>query len=251
MSGTLAITVRTKAGEIHRMTRPANLTYYFVHNVKFLSQDEAYLAEYIDQWQKMRGDWPHLGDSRENHNPIEVLAPQGYGLMVLDYQTNRILTCQLYFTVGEAWAFGDQVDDTEDGLWFTDLFTAGKLLSLKIRGRKERPVPADELSRVDLLTKIVRDRLSTLCHIDMSPWQVVNFPYTIDSWQQFRDECRSSFGLTENEEAVWQEWIANMERRVKTSSGGMSPMSRAIWYLAQLGLEAEAREAAENDVEGN
>ncbi len=69
MGGTLATTLRRKDGTTHKMARWTNVLPDFVHDIRFLEKDEAYLDDYMSMWYDMAADWD------ENHQTGQFRLP--------------------------------------------------------------------------------------------------------------------------------------------------------------------------------
>lgn len=101
------------------MCRWTNPLPAFFADTRWLDGDETHLDEYLTQWNEMRADWnEHGGDEQEVpevgddmwskwddkfhfnmtsvYAPYPFMAPHGYGLVVIDYQTKTMLHSQGY-----------------------------------------------------------------------------------------------------------------------------------------------------------
>jgi len=104
MGGCISITVRTIEGKEHRMCRWTNSLPKFVNNTKLIDKDEDHLQEYLKVWEDM-SDAYNSGDTKDMpmadvYVPNSGLYPVEYGLVLIDYQTNTILTSQNYCNIG-------------------------------------------------------------------------------------------------------------------------------------------------------
>lgn len=79
MGGYLSVVIRTSSGSVEKMSNWTNYLPYFVANDMFFEENNAYIQNYINQM-----------DSEG------VLVPEGYGLVVLDFMSKSILSCQGY-----------------------------------------------------------------------------------------------------------------------------------------------------------
>lgn len=88
MGGSVSVTIREPNGQEHRMLRWTNSMPWAINSVRMLSEkpDPAHLAQYL----KNRNEW-----DEEGH-----LAPDGYGLVVVDFVTHTLLSHQGYTTFG-------------------------------------------------------------------------------------------------------------------------------------------------------
>jgi hypothetical protein len=76
MGGSVSVTIREADGTEHRMVRWTNAFPEVVDHLRFLKKDPEYLSDY-------------------NDGP-PTLAPDGYGLIVLDHQKDTVLSMQGY-----------------------------------------------------------------------------------------------------------------------------------------------------------
>lgn len=216
MGGTLAVTIRDHDGVVHRTARWTNPTPFFIHNLRFIEKDRAYLRDYLNTWYKMREDWLKYGDTPQNPSPMSacyttdesmVLAPQGYGLLVIDYVTSVVLHRQNYTTYGNLFFIG-QHQELEERAYAATLFDAGKLHNIKtIDWRTREEVPLIYTNGAEFITQTYRYGLEVTANIDMSPWQITSLKDTCEAWLVFRQTCDNLIGLTDQDKAVWDEWF--------------------------------------------
>lgn len=134
MGGTIAVTLRKPDGIVHKMARWTNPLPEFVTNLAMINKDPSHVDEWMEQWNGMAKDWDdHLpeieaarkkyGDKFWDHLNVKfrfpmtacyggyrLLAPTGYGLVVIDQQKNHILTSQGYCSFGVVHAAGISLD---------------------------------------------------------------------------------------------------------------------------------------------
>lgn len=228
MGGTLAVTIRDHDGVVHRMARWTNPTPFFINNLRFIEKDREHLKSYLDTWHKMRADWVQFGDSPQNPSPMSgcyatdesmVLAPQGYGLLVIDYVTGVVLHRQNYTTYGAHFLIGmgeNGLEEIAEDSYIATLYDAGKLRALKLvrlgnDDEEDKPVELAYSSGMELVTQVHTQRLTMTFDIDMSPWQIVAFQNTREAWQVFRQMCDNLIGLTDQDKAAWEEWFDERE----------------------------------------
>lgn len=85
MGGSIRVIVREENGKVHKMTRWTNQLPYIVKNPKFYKSDKEWLDQYIE------------GAKNSDYNQGEqYLAPEDYGIVVLDYMKKKILSSQCY-----------------------------------------------------------------------------------------------------------------------------------------------------------
>jgi hypothetical protein len=85
MGGAVAVTVRKKDGTVFPMCRWTNSLPYWIKSREFIQNPEKQMEKFIEYGE--RSDYNH-SNSR--------LAPEGYGLVVIDLKDNKIYTHQNY-----------------------------------------------------------------------------------------------------------------------------------------------------------
>lgn len=103
MGGTIAITVRLPDGTEHRMARWTNALPNFLVNAKFYEKDSHHAQEYVKRGKDMQEDYKKHKKDRKFEFPMSPvyggytqLAPDGYGLVVVDMVNNKVLHSQGY-----------------------------------------------------------------------------------------------------------------------------------------------------------
>src|ERR1700744_2030870 len=110
MGGSVAVAIRKRNGEIICRDRWTNSTPFYFKSLRMREGDEAFVQEYLDL-AKDKKDAPHV-----------PLAPLGYGLVVIDYVTNHMLSMQGYSSYDqftELDAFGP-IRDTDEKASFQE-----------------------------------------------------------------------------------------------------------------------------------
>lgn len=250
MGGSIAVTIREVNGAEHRMCRWTNATPNFVKSFKTWKHDSRHIEDYVRTWREMREDWEtHRDTGKFVHPMTEVyaqhpyLAPCEYGLLIVDHQSNSILSCQGYtrydrFYYGmllsdmRSWRQagnlvmfpGGEVPDPKAAFFdddqpdscrvIRDWCDAGKVTWEFPSGHKSRyQVTAEALwSACD---RVWDDRGSPEYHsdlkLDWSPWRCVAYPETLAGWQEFSNEINLlGFSLDAQEKALWAEWFQDM-----------------------------------------
>ena len=96
MGGGIAVTARRANGEILRMCRWTNPLPFFFQNMRFVGGDESHLDEYLEQWHDFMRQAPEGDEMDREMVAHDKLAPYWYGLVVIDYQTKKVLSLQGY-----------------------------------------------------------------------------------------------------------------------------------------------------------
>ena len=112
MGGSIAVTIRTPDGEIHKMARCTNTLPSFVMNPRFLASDREWVEKYLAYWHALCKDWrdnQSTGNFRRRDTPYyaphQICAPLEYGLVFLDMQEKVIHDCQGYTTFDAVYAY--------------------------------------------------------------------------------------------------------------------------------------------------
>lgn len=199
MGGSIAVTIRKKNGEIHKMIRWTNPTPYFVENLKFIKKDEKYLQEYFDE---------------KKNDPYYVdfcLAPEDYGLLLIDYMTNTILHSQNYTNYGSQHfsslalsIFQHESDEIQN---IKDLYDAKKLTFYKYvanTGWKRA-----ELISFDKLIQIAMNReYLGKFEINMKPWKIKRFTQEKKDLKEMKKEIKKlGFKISIKENNVWKKFF--------------------------------------------
>lgn len=85
MGGSVAVTVRKKDGTVVPMCRWTNSLSYWIKSKKFLTDPTAVMESFIE-----------AGKESPYNQEDSLVAPEGYGLVVIDLKTETILTYQDY-----------------------------------------------------------------------------------------------------------------------------------------------------------
>jgi len=259
MGGSIAVTARRANGETVRMCRWTNSLPYFFQDARWLDGDETHLDEYLKQWYVMRDDyernnpgpkpddddaadaWRKWSDAFE-HNmtsvyaPYPFLAPHGYGLVVIDYQTQTVLSMQGYSALTEVFPdsferVGPFPENPPDLGPLTSVLAVSRQGQAKkvarIMGLFERrclyvmprgssslesavPVPDIETAK-----NLVNDKDAWFAYrffIKPDPWKVLTFPETPDGADEFHDTLIDlGFRFTAQEKDLWNEFRRQWE----------------------------------------
>lgn len=124
MGGHVAVTVRLSPQEEYRMTWGTN-GLYLIRDREFLEQSGEYWAERLKAW-------------RTNDELTGELAPFGYGFVLVDFVTRRILSLQGYTSVGR-YNLVHLHNGPEDFDWLVDLIAHDKVQHVRALQRVNDP----------------------------------------------------------------------------------------------------------------
>jgi len=262
MGGTVAVTLRTEDGAEHRMARWTNIFPETVHNLGFISGDLSYWNNSLKRFYEMKQDWDdnhkeyekRQAERPDDHEYQDVfrfpmtpcygdytsLAPEGYGLIVLDQVEKKILEMQGYTSFGEEMnaSIGMSMDwdamqeikngqlsvedymesvrqkgDENRALDFYNMCEAGRVAALRSYNMKIGDFEDSSLQGVPT-EQIFKDHIANARRgidrfaLDLSPYTVERFDEDSEGAIQMRKRILElGFGLSDEEERFWQEWI--------------------------------------------
>ncbi len=213
MGGCVSVTIRTINGKEHRMCRWTNSLPNFVNNINLINKDEGHLQKYIKVWEDMSNSY-NSGDTinmpmSNIYVPNAGLYPTGYGLVLIDYQTNTILTSQSYSslgTIGSSEAglakmgrYQDKEKIQSEEERISDLFKRAKEVILRdLSERNIEDITLEEFS------KYGSEYMYAL--LDMSPWTIKDYlEDEID--KMLEDILEMGFVLNDLEHKGWIEFM--------------------------------------------
>lgn len=238
MGGSVAVTIREPNGTEHRMCRWTNTLPWGINNVKMLAAepDPEHLADYLKEWQAMRADYLKNKDTgnfeynmTDCYAPYPLLAPMGYGLVLVDFKTHTLITKQGYAgfnTLAAVTMWGEWATRGKGGALAQqqslDAVLAGKSGSTTIRlagwwkaGRVlgvgyyekgkacERPQMMNAETVEDFLLSLTIDD-----HIVLDPAPFTVIEATDKPWTEVLEIVKGlGFELTPEEMAEWDEAI--------------------------------------------
>jgi hypothetical protein len=136
MGGAVGFTIRESDGTEHRMCRFTNYLPWYIVNKKMLDKDPEHLKFYTDSWKDLRKEAeedPECFQARMYGN-YPYLAPTGYGLIVVDWQKDVIVSMQNYstfnritYTAAKLDIDGFDDDPESDAHRLRELYEAGKV----------------------------------------------------------------------------------------------------------------------------
>lgn len=260
MGGTVAVTLRTEDGAEHRMSRWTNIFPSTVHHLGFISGSLDYWTDSLERWYGMKKDWD---DNHEEYERRRIerpddyeyrdkafrfpmtpcygdgtyLAPDGYGLIVMDQEKKKILEMQGYTSFGHTniasvslgmdrqasadiikgkLLLSDYIESLrgqEDNcaVEFYDLCEAGKVVA-----REKYNKARGDFDWIDLRESSTEEKFKVIngkptfgyFALDLSPYTVERFDEDSEGAIQMRKRILElGFVLSDKEEKFWQEWI--------------------------------------------
>ncbi|MBS3146067.1 hypothetical protein J4471_00020 [Candidatus Woesearchaeota archaeon] len=263
MGGSIGVTVREENGKEHRMCRWTNTLPWFITNLRFLNKDPKHLEAYLEQWNIMKADYDNhknewesikqkYGRDAWNHEPFEnnmtgcyapyaFLAPQGYGLVVVDMQKDIVLDFQGYTSLDtihgvsiasdmssvapglHEFVIGGQQtkklskkafylkNDFLNSVRFRELFEAGRITKAIMDIRyPDKLISLNGKSLNDTIDLLENDVEKFLQFpINMSPYEVIKYKeHNSKEAQRMQVKIKElGFTLSDEEESMWDEWI--------------------------------------------
>lgn len=230
MGGTVSVIIREEDGKVHKMARWTNSLPYFIKNMKFINKDKEYLNNYLKAFYDMKSDYEknkESGNFQFNMTDVYIpdsgyISPIEYGIVVIDYQTSKIVHCQGYSSLDLL--FMSEVDkiyrETEDDrICIQEIIDNKRIKSLrgfydKEAGLHEFPVEYKTINgqmEVVLSGGLKKDDV-LYPHgytLDISPWEVIRFEDNnkIEFLKTKEKIKELGFEITEEDEKNWEEFI--------------------------------------------
>lgn len=227
MGGTISFTLREVDGTEHRMSRWTNMTPHAVVNLALLEKRKSHIQGILEPWYEMCEDYRRNSSSRQFKLPMTDvyvpavgLAPDGYGLLVVDLHRELILSMQGYTNYTRIFGL---YDDSGRSFWRDEEMQTLLQAPLpeEISYGEGSAKTAIRLYRAGRLTFVpYSDESATPSKVwpksihfehisvDMQPFRVVSFPETAQGARDFRGTLiELGFSLSAKEEAQWAEWI--------------------------------------------
>lgn len=150
MGGTITIAIR-RDGATTSMNRWTNIMPTALHDPAFLDMAVPAVEGFLSNWREMAEDWrangpdgPFVHEMTDVYAPYPApLAPNGYGLVVVDDARKEILSLQSYCGIGYVnWLEGtggemaNSIDGGEKAALVRDLFRANRIASYTARARE-------------------------------------------------------------------------------------------------------------------
>lgn len=227
----VALTIRRKNGDIHKMAVNVDSISSFLNDVRICNEDKEYIDKFVE------AQWGNLIKRYKNSTRREVklylfngishsrLAPFQRGLILLDYKTNNLINMQNYTSVG-----GDSATFIRDKGSDRRKNTEGFLKASRICSYREWhysppngvvPIITANPTIPFLEEKFeLATRLSFHVDFDLSPLKLTNYP----CWKSFGDSATRistnyfyqhlrelGFKLSKKEEKLWREFKISVQ----------------------------------------
>lgn len=161
MGGSVAWTIRCSDGTQHRMCRWTNLVGDLVWLDGFQDEDPDAIEVVLRGWRKMAADYEANHASGEFESAITPwcapypygLRPAEYGIIVTDFQTKTMISCQDYSPLNKCSAWGKDVPETLRDI--IDRIEAGADCNESIPDRRDASISN---SKRELLFVALRER---------------------------------------------------------------------------------------------
>ena len=217
------MTLRLPNGIEHRMCRWTNIMPWAFTNLALIESRPEHIAALLEQWLLMKADWEKsqaAGTKPENnmtdfYAPHQVLAPNGYGLVVVDMVNKVIAHSQGYTDIGTIFSAsfhdGPTSDPDSNAYRFKQLFDSGKIKEFRQWGREKPPITDFAGMSADaVITSLgmAGDRTGDFI-VDMSPYTVERYAeHDYASAVKLRERVLElGFVLTSKEEELWNDWF--------------------------------------------
>jgi len=238
VGGSIGLTLRVQEGEEYRMTRWTNILPWALTNLQLLEKNPVHTEVLLRRWLEMRADWEANCETGEfafpmtsTYFPTDGLVPVEYGLIVVDFVRNVILTNQGYTSVGGFYLISGEdrhrdvaremsdpynPENESELSRFGRLWKAGKIRSRQVWNGKayvEIPVEPEPWEGIfDALHEGPEDGFDSYFYlVDMSPFTVEKYEPDTEGWTAMKARILElGFALTPEEEAGWTAWFARL-----------------------------------------
>lgn len=245
MGGSVGFTLREENKKEHRMCRWTNGMPEFFRSLNFINKQYQHYIDYLKIWYEMVQDREMVISGKQEtyeHNMTEVyapypfLAPMDYGLVVVDYSTNTIISQQNYcgfdldfFTFVSIYNNSNISDDPEHFVSDkSELYQYKELIeNKKVTGLiyfEKNKIDSEKFDRLlntsivtwekieEILKKYKKDRSSAddygSFEIDFTPWKLFQYEKTSEQTLKMKQHVIDlGFTLSKEEEALWKEEI--------------------------------------------
>ena len=240
MGGTVSVTVREEDGTEHRMERWTNALSHFVTNLKLCQKDPKHLKEYLSTWKDFEDDWKKNGHKfdRDKGNyevfenqmtpcyyPAVGLAPVDYGLVVIDFKTNNILSMQGYTSLNVVlgssirMAMGGYEDPDEldrfKELLYDRRITTYETVAFGLGGSGTIKEDLTNAKPCQVLNRFKDDGRHVgieYLHVDLSPFTLEDFEESAQGALAMKGRLAElGFRYTKKEDKGWLDWITDRE----------------------------------------
>lgn len=221
MGGQIKVIIREENGKIHKHERWTNPMPYFVKTSKFLEKNKAHIKNYIQNCNKEK--------------TCSNLSPVDYGIVVFDFKSNIILSCQSYTGfnfirnglveayINEDWDLFIQCEGyTDEELKnFKNLFENKKIISYNLlkNDNSNEKIFFDSTDKIFLKYLIDKDKRDEICvcgfNLDLSPFALFKFSENAEGLKEFKNkmiELNFVFSTEDNKE--WDNYVKEINERI-------------------------------------
>lgn len=220
MGGTVAVTIRFEDGTVEPMGRWTNSLPGFFQDVKFVKKDQSHLDEYLRDWFEMKDDWDKNHKSGRFEFPMTPcygnwrhIAPTGYGLVVIDYKTETILSMQGYSSLNTFHSSRILMNNNESReeiaeaiKHFVENGHAYYILRTDFEGlhRKKYIGTIEEF----IIWNEKNWHEIFQIEFDLTPWKIIHIDETQEGAKAFFEKLiELDFDIPEADQNYWKEWI--------------------------------------------
>lgn len=210
MGGIIAVTVRALDSTEYRMARWTNGLSDYITNINLCNKNQDHIDQYLNRWKEMETDWINNKDTGKFKFPMTscylpdsyLLAPIGYGLVVVDYVENFILHSQGYTRIGSI--NSSALCDPEDLERFDQFKVANRIK--KINFWEEEGFTINDINQ---MTAVEIRSLDAYFEMDMSPFEVIRYgEHDRDELKRMQSKIVDlGFTLSEEELQMWEDFV--------------------------------------------
>lgn len=237
MGGSIGVTIREENGIIHKMCRWTNSLPDFFKSIQFIEKDVDYLQKYLSTWYEMVKEYKdHIDGVKplpkitmvDVYAPYPFFAPMEYGLVVIDYQNNKVYSAQGYSSfvskINNAMIIQD-LKHKEDKQFWKELCEKKLLIFekyYKANNNDEnyegeivnQQISFEELA--DLLNKNRTEKNYLQFKINVEPWEFIRFEETLKGFTEFKEKLLSEgFDFSDEDEKNWSDYFLILTEREK------------------------------------
>ena len=204
MGGSIGVTIRTPDGEIHKMERWTNSTYYTFTDPKFMAGDPDTLKEYLDTWYEMcksyddgtyKEDSPMAGIYCDPDGSRDKMTPSEYGLVYIDFVNKLFVNMNGYTSydkVSDAkiqTLIMNRAHDEWDRNYLERIYTQIKGFSVFDKDKREYVETPIKFGSVLELAEHADPRrkpdIWSEYNLDMGDWEYISFADDQEGAQEF------------------------------------------------------------------
>ncbi len=207
MGGSINVTIRKEDETVYNMSKWTNDLPWFCQNVKFYEINNKHIQNYIDKTQP---------------NEFTSLNPDGYGLVVFDFNTKTILSNQNYinFDVISISSLRIETFDSENTLPLYDEYSTTnnvkKLLDKKIIktynscSSLDNNITINKISSWNEVVTLINGDISQWIEFNLTPpnWTLLEFDDDHDGFNKMKNKIiELGFKLNNEEIKLWDEFL--------------------------------------------